>query len=43
MPPWKAMEELERCTGTQFDPEVVACFKSTLVHSDGTHQILSGD
>jgi putative nucleotidyltransferase with HDIG domain len=43
MPPWKAMEELERCTGTQFDPEVVACFKCTLFHSDGTHQILSGD
>ena len=43
MPPWKAMEELERCTGTQFDPEVVACFKRTLFHSDGTHQILSGD
>jgi putative nucleotidyltransferase with HDIG domain len=43
MPPWKAIEELERCTGTQFDPEVVACFKSTLFHRDGTHQILSGD
>jgi len=43
MLPWKAMEELERCTGTQFDPEVVACFKSTLFHRDGTHQILSGD
>ncbi len=28
MPPWKAIEELERCTGTQFDPEVVACFKT---------------
>ena len=43
MPPWKAMEELERCTGTQFDPKVVACFKNTLVQRDGTHQILSGD
>jgi putative nucleotidyltransferase with HDIG domain len=43
MPPWKAIEELERCTGTQFDPEVVACFKRTLFHRDGTHQILSGD
>ena len=43
MLPWKAIEELERCTGTQFDPEVVACFKRTLFHRDGTHQILSGD
>jgi putative nucleotidyltransferase with HDIG domain len=43
MQPWKAIEELERCTGTQFDPEVVACFKSTLFHRDGTHRILSGD
>lgn len=43
MPPWKAIDELERCTGTQFDPEVVACFKRTLFHRDGTHQILSGD
>jgi putative nucleotidyltransferase with HDIG domain len=43
MPPWKAIEELERGTGTQFDPEVVACFKSALVQRSGTHQILSGD
>jgi putative nucleotidyltransferase with HDIG domain len=43
MQPWKAIEELERCTGTQFDPEVVACFKRTLLHRDGTHQILSGE
>jgi putative nucleotidyltransferase with HDIG domain len=43
MPPWKAIEELERGTGTQFDPEVVAYFKRTLFHRDGTHQILSGD
>ncbi|MGA2782265.1 MAG: HD domain-containing phosphohydrolase [Smithella sp.] len=43
MPPWKAIEELERCTGTQFDPKVVACFKNTLVQRSGTHQILSGD
>ena len=41
--PWKAIEELERGTGTQFDPEVVACFKRPLFHRDGTHQILSGD
>jgi putative nucleotidyltransferase with HDIG domain len=43
MQPWKAIEELERCTGKQFNPEVVACFKRTLFHRDGTHQILSGD
>ena len=43
MPPWKAIEELERCTGTQFDPDVVKCFKATLFHRSGTHQILSGD
>jgi len=43
MQPWKAIEELEQCTGTQFNPEVVACFKRTLFHRDGTHQILSGD
>lgn len=43
MPPWKAIEELERGTGTQFDPEVVTCFKSTLSNRDGTHKILSGD
>jgi putative nucleotidyltransferase with HDIG domain len=43
MPPWKAIEELERCTGTQFDPEVVACFKTVLFQGSGSHQILSGD
>jgi HD-GYP domain-containing protein (c-di-GMP phosphodiesterase class II) len=43
MPPWKAIEELERCTGTQFDPDVVACFKTMLFQRSGTHQILSGD
>jgi putative nucleotidyltransferase with HDIG domain len=43
MPPWKAIEELERGTGTQFDPEVVTRFKSTLSNRDGTHKILSGD
>ena len=40
MPPWKAVEELERCTGTQFDPDVVKCFKATLFKQSGTHQIL---
>jgi len=43
MPPWKAIEELERCTGTQFDPDVVTCFKNMLFQRSGTHQILSGD
>ena len=43
MPPWKVIKELERGPGTQFDPEVVACFKSALVQRSGTHQILSGD
>jgi HD-GYP domain-containing protein (c-di-GMP phosphodiesterase class II) len=43
IPPWKAIEELERGTGTQFDPEVVACFKSLLFQREGTHQILSGN
>jgi len=28
--PGKAMEELERCSGTQFDPRVVACFRRYL-------------
>jgi len=42
MPPWKAMEELERCTGTQFDPEVVHSFKSILFQNAGTHRMLSG-
>ena len=42
MPPWKAIEELERGTGTQFDPDVVACFKRTLLQHDGTHQVLAG-
>jgi putative nucleotidyltransferase with HDIG domain len=27
MPPWEAMEELEKCSGTQFDPQVVEAFK----------------
>jgi len=43
MPPWKAFEELEQCTGTQFDPEVVECFKTVLFQHSGTHLILSGN
>jgi len=27
MPHWEAMEELEKCAGTQFDPQVVEAFK----------------
>lgn len=42
MQPWKAFEELEGNTGTQFDPEVVQCFKKCLCHRLGTHQVLSG-
>jgi putative nucleotidyltransferase with HDIG domain len=43
MPPWKAFEELERCTGTQFDSEVVKHFKTILFKLSGTHHILSGE
>jgi len=42
MPPWKAMEELERCTGTQFDPDVVRSFRAILFQLAGTHQMLAG-
>jgi putative nucleotidyltransferase with HDIG domain len=31
MQPWQAMEELKRCSGEQFDPEVVDAFESTLL------------
>lgn len=27
-PAWQALEEIERCSGSQFDPDVVAAFKS---------------
>ena len=30
MQPWQAMEELKRCSGEQFDPEVVEVFESVL-------------
>ncbi len=42
MPPWKAIEELEKGAGTQFDPEIVRCFKTILFQHSGTHQALSG-
>jgi putative nucleotidyltransferase with HDIG domain len=42
MPPWKALEELERSTGTQFDPGVVKHFKKCLYHIHGTHETLEG-
>jgi putative nucleotidyltransferase with HDIG domain len=32
MQPWQAMEELRRCSGDQFDPEVVEAFESVLSH-----------
>ena len=40
MPTWKALEELDRCTGTQFDPEVVKHFKHVLNQQRGSQQIL---
>jgi HD-GYP domain-containing protein (c-di-GMP phosphodiesterase class II) len=40
MPTWKALEELDRCTGTQFDPEVVKHFKLVLSQQSGSRQIL---
>jgi len=42
MPVWKAFEELDRCTGTQFDPEVVKHFKHVLSSQEGSRQILPG-
>ena len=32
MQPWQAMEEIRRCSGEQFDPEVVEVFESVLAH-----------
>jgi putative nucleotidyltransferase with HDIG domain len=32
MQPWQAMEEIRRCAGEQFDPEVVEVFESVLAH-----------
>jgi len=32
MQPWQAMEEIRRCSGEQFDPEVVEVFESVLTH-----------
>ena len=32
MQPWQAMEEIRRCAGEQFDPEVVEVFESVLSH-----------
>lgn len=42
IPPWKAIEELEKGAGRQFDPDVVKTFKMMLFHQSGTHQVLSG-
>ncbi len=30
MPPWQALQEIERFAGTQFDPKVVAAFKQAI-------------
>ena len=32
MQPWQAMEEIRRCAGEQFHPEVVEVFESVLAH-----------
>ena len=40
MPVWKALEELDRGTGHQFDPDVVKCFKHVLSRKEGSRQIL---
>jgi HD-GYP domain-containing protein (c-di-GMP phosphodiesterase class II) len=32
MQPWQAMDEIRRCSGEQFDPEVVEAFESVLTH-----------
>jgi putative nucleotidyltransferase with HDIG domain len=40
MQPWKALEELDRCAGTQFDPEVVKHFKLVLSQQSISRQIL---
>ncbi|HWX74853.1 MAG TPA: HD domain-containing phosphohydrolase, partial [Solirubrobacteraceae bacterium] len=37
MPPADALAELERCAGTQFDPAVVAAFRSTMSEHSGAH------
>jgi len=42
MPPWKAIEELEKGAGRQFDPEIVKVFRMMLFQQSGTHQVLSG-
>ncbi len=36
-PHWQAMEELERCSGSQFDPEVVKAFKT--VYTEYTEKV----
>ena len=43
MQPWQALEELDKGTGSQFDPEVVKYFKIVLCQREGTNQVLSGD
>jgi putative nucleotidyltransferase with HDIG domain len=36
MQPWQAMEELKRCSGDQFDPDVVEAFESVLLQKAET-------
>jgi diguanylate cyclase (GGDEF)-like protein len=42
MPPQDACAELRRCSGTQFDPEVVTAFIETLQPSDATRAVPAG-
>ena len=42
MPPWQALVELEKCAGTQFDPQVVEAFERVISNHLGAHRILSG-
>jgi len=48
--PWRrpltiegALEEIERCSGTQFDPVVVQCFMDVIAHKDVEIQGLAED
>ena len=37
-PPHEALEELERCAGDQFDPDVVAAFTARMANEFVTHE-----
>lgn len=38
-PPWQAIEEIEKSSGTQFDPEVVEAFKRVIVNKIEEEQL----